>query len=407
MQILKINSLNFPLNISAQTRFIPDFFLVKTYLPVFGHMFSCAKIFSFPFLLQFVAVQKGLQCIEAAYRKRVLTTYDQALLAYTFSLVQYKEKREFFINELSKKAKKAERISMEGSSSFYYPQSSSANIETTSYGLLALLSKPRLTSEELSSASQVVQWVAKQQNSYGGFSSTKDTVVALQALTLFQRLTYSKNRQNLVQISSDKAFNMAFEVNEENRLLLQQFPLSEIQKNYTVDVSGDGCVYMQTTLKYNILLPKKSSGFSLSVNTANAFCRGLFDAKFDLVVSASYSGRHISSNMAIIDVKMLSGFVPDKSSVEKVTQKEIQFSFSIEQDALVSNIKPASVQLYDYYATGKNFTSFECHHILHLIIHKPIIAFSTDVIVSLFENFACYLVFLNFAYHLIQSTSEF
>ncbi|XP_026236336.1 ovostatin-like [Urocitellus parryii] len=335
--------------------------------------------------VSFVAVQKGLQCIEAAYRKRVLTTYDQALLAYTFSLVQYKEKREFFINELSKKAKKAggsvyweleERISMEGSSSFYYPQSSSANIETTSYGLLALLSKPRLTSEELSSASQVVQWVAKQQNSYGGFSSTKDTVVALQALTLFQRLTYSKNRQNLVQISSDKAFNMAFEVNEENRLLLQQFPLSEIQKNYTVDVSGDGCVYMQTTLKYNILLPKKSSGFSLSVNTANAFCRGLFDAKFDLVVSASYSGRHISSNMAIIDVKMLSGFVPDKSSVEKlqedgkvqrieiktthvffylenVTQKEIQFSFSIEQDALVSNIKPASVQLYDYYATDE------------------------------------------------------
>nr|XP_040136936.1 ovostatin-like [Ictidomys tridecemlineatus] len=79
---------------------------------------------------------------------------------------------------------------------------------------------------------------------------------------------------------------MAFQVNEENRLLLQQIPLPEIQKNYTVDVSGEGCVYMQTTLKYNILLLKKSSGFSLSVNTANAFCRGLFDSKFDLVVSA-------------------------------------------------------------------------------------------------------------------------
>lgn len=42
----------------------------------------------------------------------------------------------------------------------------------------------------------------------------------------------------------------------------------------------------------------------------------------------------------------------------QVTQKEIQFSFSIEQEALVSNIKAASVQLYDYYATGKDFTSF-------------------------------------------------
>jgi hypothetical protein len=40
----------------------------------------------------------------------------------------------------------------------------------------------------------------------------------------------------------------------------------------------------------------------------------------------------------------------------QVTRKEIQFSFSVEQDAPVSNIKPASVQLYDYYATGKNVT---------------------------------------------------
>nr|XP_020030548.1 ovostatin-like [Castor canadensis] len=333
--------------------------------------------------VSFVAIQKGLQCIEAVYRQRAMTTYDQALLAYTFSLVNDKDKREYFFNELSKKAKKAgdslywgleERVSLEESSSFFYPRASSANIETTSYVLLALLSKPRLALEELSYASQIVHWVAKQQNSWGGFSSTKDTVVALQALTLFQRLTFSKNRQNLVQIFSDKVFSKAFQVNDENRLLLQQIPLPTTKEIYTVQVDGNGCVYVQTTMRYNILLPKKSSGFSLSVNTANVFCRGLFDAKFDLIISASYSGRRNSSNMAVIDVKMLSGFGPDRSSVQKlqqdgkvqrveikathvffyldnVTRKEIQFSFSVEQDAPVSNIKPASVQLYDYYAT--------------------------------------------------------
>lgn len=65
---------------------------------------------------------------------------------------------------------------MEGSSSFYYPQASSADIEMTCYGLLALLFKPQLTSEELSYASQIVHWVAKQQNSRGGFFSTKVTL---------------------------------------------------------------------------------------------------------------------------------------------------------------------------------------------------------------------------------------
>lgn len=63
------------------------------------------------------------------------------------------------------------------SSSFYNHWASSANIETNSYILLAFLSKPGLTSEELSYSSQIVQWVAKQQNSRGGFSSTKVTYI--------------------------------------------------------------------------------------------------------------------------------------------------------------------------------------------------------------------------------------
>uniref|UniRef100_G3SPT5 Alpha-2-macroglobulin like 1 n=1 Tax=Loxodonta africana TaxID=9785 RepID=G3SPT5_LOXAF len=318
----------------------------------------------------FVAIQNGLQCLEAASRERATTTYEEALLAYTFTLVGSESKREFFINKLKEKAKEVG----ECTGHFLVTSHILTEIEMTSYALLAILSKPQLTSEELSYASQIVQWVAKQQNAYGGFSSTKDTVVALQALTLFQRLTFSKNRRNSVVIYSDQDFHKGFQVNDKNRLLLQQIPLPATNRNYTVEVSGNGCVYVQTTLKYNILLPKKSSGFFLSVTTANAVCRGSFDKKFDLIVSArnSYYGKRNSSNMAIIDVKMLSGFVPDKSSIEKlqrdgkiqrvetktshvffylesVTQEGIQFSFSVEQDALVSNIKPASIQLYDYY----------------------------------------------------------
>ncbi|KAM9230694.1 ovostatin-like [Dugong dugon] len=329
--------------------------------------------------ISLVAIQNGLQCIQAAS-----TTYEQALLAYTFTLVGYEDRREFFINELNKKAKKVggsvywelEKLRSVAGPYSHYRWASSAEIEMTSYVLLAILSKPQLTSEELSYASQIVQWVAKQQNSYGGFSSTKDTVLALQALTVFQRLTFSKNRQNSVLIHSDQAFSAGFQVNDENRLLLQQTPLPTTTRNYTVEVSGNGCVYVQTVLKYNILLPSKSSGFFLSVNTHNAVCRGSFEKKFDLVISASYYGKRSTSNMVIIDVKMLSGYVPDKSSIKKlqrdgkvqqvetktshvffylenVTEKEIQFSFSIEQDVLVSNIKPASVQLYDYYETDE------------------------------------------------------
>uniref|UniRef100_A0A8C3SJ67 Alpha-macroglobulin receptor-binding domain-containing protein n=1 Tax=Chelydra serpentina TaxID=8475 RepID=A0A8C3SJ67_CHESE len=255
----------------------------------------------------------------------------------------------------------------------FYSRAPSAEVEMTSYVLLAVLHKPKRAQKDLTFASQIVQWIIRQQNSNGGFSSTQDTVIALQALADYGAATYSKNGQNTVKISSSKPFEKVFEVNSQNRLLLQQSSLPDVPGNYILEVNGSGCVFVQTTLRYNILLPKKTSGFSLSVQTANASCADSFRTKFDIILSTSYAGKRNISNMAIIDVKMLSGFVPISSSLQKVRNvmqvetkqnhvlfylesvswKTLSFSFSVEQDLLVFNIKPASVLIYDYYETGR------------------------------------------------------
>uniref|UniRef100_A0A674J2B0 Alpha-macroglobulin receptor-binding domain-containing protein n=1 Tax=Terrapene triunguis TaxID=2587831 RepID=A0A674J2B0_9SAUR len=236
----------------------------------------------------------------------------------------------------------------------FYSRAPSAEVEMTSYVLLAVLHKPKRAQKDLTFASQIVQWIIRQQNSNGGFSSTQDTVIALQALADYGAATYSENGQNTVKISSSKPFEKVFEVNSQNRLLLQQSSLPDVPGNYILEVNGNGCVFVQTTLRYNILLPNKTSGFSLSVQTANASCADSFRAKFDIVLSTSYAGKRNISNMAIIDVKMLSGFVPVSSSLQKVSRKTISFSFSVEQDLPVSNIKPASVLIYDYYETDEH-----------------------------------------------------
>lgn len=75
--------------------------------------------------------------------------------------------------------------------------------------------------------------------------SFQDTVVALQALTLFQTLTFSKNRHNSVQIFSDRSFNRSFLVNDENRLVPLEILMPEPSGQFTVKVSGNGCVYVQ------------------------------------------------------------------------------------------------------------------------------------------------------------------
>uniref|UniRef100_A0A8C8WQ15 Alpha-macroglobulin receptor-binding domain-containing protein n=2 Tax=Panthera TaxID=9688 RepID=A0A8C8WQ15_PANLE len=83
--------------------------------------------------------------------------------------------------------------------------------------------------------------------------------------------------------------------------------------------------------------------------------------------------------MALVDVKMLSGFTPVMASIEElenngqVMKTEVKndhvlfylesvfstvnsFTFSVEQSNLVSNIQPAPVMVYDYYEKGRQAT---------------------------------------------------
>ncbi|NXU42734.1 OVOS protein, partial [Drymodes brunneopygia] len=330
-------------------------------------------------------IRSGMNCLETAFNNGVHNLYNQALLAYVFGLAGREERRQFFLQQLDGAAVRAggsvhwQRENKPAGERFsdFYSRAPSAEIEMTSYVLLALLNRTKLTPEDLSYISRIVYWLIKQQNPYGGFSSTQDTVVALQALAQYGYLTFSKKNLNTVKVHFMETPSKIFQVNDKNRFLLQQASLPTIPGNYSVEVNGTGCVYLQTTLRYNIHLPKKTAGFSLSVRTANVSCSGNYPPKFDLVLSASYTGNRNVSNMAIIDVKMLSGFVPEESSLkklryensvvdrvdiknnhvlfylQKVSQKETSFSFSVEQSLPVSDIKPVPVHIYDYYETDE------------------------------------------------------
>uniref|UniRef100_A0A8D0FD68 Ovostatin n=1 Tax=Strix occidentalis caurina TaxID=311401 RepID=A0A8D0FD68_STROC len=267
-------------------------------------------------------VKSGMNCLETAWGNGVHSLYNQALFAYAYGLADKEERYQFFLEKLDKTATRDggsvhwQREKKPPAEHFpvFYSRAASAEIEMTSYVLLALLNKAKLTPEDLSYISRIVRWLVKQQNPYGGFSSSQDTVVALQALAQYGYLTFSKKSLNTVKVNFMDYPSKTFQVNDKNRFLLQQTSLPTIPGNYSVKVNGTGCVYLQTTLRYNVHLPKKVAGFSLSVRPANVSCTSNFPPKFDLVISNfshfSYTGNRKVSNMAIIDVKMLSGFVP-------------------------------------------------------------------------------------------------
>ena len=75
----------------------------------------------------------------------------------------------------------------------YQPQAPSAEVEMTSYVLLAhLMAQPGPTSEDLTLAAGIVSWILKQQNAHGGFSSTQ--VCVCQKLLLRLQGTKALNK---------------------------------------------------------------------------------------------------------------------------------------------------------------------------------------------------------------------
>uniref|UniRef100_A0A8C3TUC0 Alpha-2-macroglobulin n=1 Tax=Catharus ustulatus TaxID=91951 RepID=A0A8C3TUC0_CATUS len=341
-----------------------------------------------PLPVTYSVVRNALFCLETAANQKENHVYTKALLAYAFALAGNREKRKALLDSLETEAVRKDgsvhwqRPGKEPEADLPYARSRapSAEVEMTAYVLLAhLTSQPAPAQEELSFASLIAKWISSQQNPNGGFSSTQDTVVALQALSLYGAATYAKSgAASKVALRSGGDFQQDFQVDPSNRLLLQRVSLPQVPGEYSVEVSGEGCVYLQTSLRYNVQPTQEEAPFMLHVHTIPEACEDSKAHKvFDIGINVSYTGERNVSNMVIVDVKMLSGFVPLKSSVrkleghpvikrtelntnhvllylEKVRMGEtLSFSFTVERDIPVRGLKPAQVKVYDYYETGE------------------------------------------------------
>ncbi|MEQ2186573.1 hypothetical protein GOODEAATRI_029983, partial [Goodea atripinnis] len=121
--------------------------------------------------------------------------------------------------------------------------SASLSVEISSYVLLAKLSTSH-TAEDLGYASSIVRWLTTQQNHYGGFSSTQDTVVALQAMSLYSSLMFSPEGSSTVTVQSPSE-QLTFDVNPENKLLYQEKMLQDVTGKYSLEVKGSACASVQ------------------------------------------------------------------------------------------------------------------------------------------------------------------
>uniref|UniRef100_A0AAQ5ZZ33 Alpha-2-macroglobulin-like n=1 Tax=Amphiprion ocellaris TaxID=80972 RepID=A0AAQ5ZZ33_AMPOC len=318
-------------------------------------------------------VNKSLSCLKESISD-LSNTYTTALMAYVFTLAGDMETRGVLLDHLDK-------VAIKEGGFLHWSQrsaetSTSLSVEISSYVLMAKLSASP-TNEDLGYASGIVRWLTRQQNYYGGFSSTQDTVVALQALALYATLVFSPQGSSTVKVQSPSE-QLTFNVNQDNRLLYQERILQDVTGKFSLEVQGTACASVQISHLYNVPPPAQSSDFIGGLKHLFSYSSSGNITFF--CFHYRYNGKESSTNMVILDIQVLSGFVPDSESLRKVSsyiaklvdrveQKDggvqvyirelpqntaISYTLKFRLDIPVQNLKPALVKIYDYYQPSKS-----------------------------------------------------
>nr|XP_027310791.2 CD109 antigen [Anas platyrhynchos] len=319
-------------------------------------------------------IKSATNYLEDKLQEGISDNYTLALVTYALSCAK------------STKAKEAlsilnERAEHQGEFRFWITPASemsdswqprSIDIELAAYALLSHFHQDRL--EE---GIPIMKWLSQQRNHLGGFSSTQDTVVALQALSLFAALTTAhKTEMNVTVTAPSLKTPEVFSIGTQNRFLLQTKEVPPVQPmTVTVSAEGSGFAVFQLNVIYNtkyadqkLRSVRKQEAFDLNVDVK--------DDKDDmnhltLNVCTRYlgSGAAPSSGMVLMEVGLLSGFsvspdfVPLDNTIKKMeeengkvnlyldTLNETQVCVDIPavRDFKVANIQDASVTIMDYY----------------------------------------------------------
>uniref|UniRef100_A0A8C3LQ55 CD109 antigen n=1 Tax=Chrysolophus pictus TaxID=9089 RepID=A0A8C3LQ55_CHRPC len=320
-------------------------------------------------LLGFQDKERATNFLEDKLKEGISDNYTLALVTYALSWAKSTKAKE----ALSMLNERAER---QGEFRFWITPASeisdswqprSIDIELAAYALLSHFHQDRL--EE---GIPIMKWLSQQRNHLGGFSSTQDTVVALQALSLFAALTSAhKTEMDVTVTATSLEIPEIFSIDTQNRFLLQTKEIPPVQPmTVTVSAEGRGFAVFQLNVIYNtkhtdrsLRSVQKQKAFDLNVDVK--------DDKDDM--------NHLtlnvctSSGMVLMEVGLLSGFsvspdfIPLDNTVKKMekengkvnlyldTLNATQFCMDIPtvRDFKVANIQDASVTVVDYYEPSK------------------------------------------------------
>jgi CD109 antigen len=242
-----------------------------------------------------------------------------------------------------------------------YWQANSVDVEMTSYALLTYVQKGDVVKSLL-----IGKWLVSKQNANGGFSSTQDTVMGLEALASLASMVSAPSGSglNVVCRAGDVQSNF-LTVNKANSLLLQTFEVPSSVSSVEISASGGGNALVQLNVKYNVYEVQNDNGIQLTIDVK---------AKGDDVIVRLCGSwlRERESGMVVLEFSLLTGYAAtnldtlktqtngnlmlienDKQKINlyfnEFTEKPMCFDIILEKVMAVNNIQRAAIVVYSYY----------------------------------------------------------
>uniref|UniRef100_A0A1I8MSQ9 TEP1-F n=1 Tax=Musca domestica TaxID=7370 RepID=A0A1I8MSQ9_MUSDO len=325
------------------------------------------------------AIEKGLKFLDESVDKTD-DVYALSIMALTLQMARHSSATKVLEKLMKFKQMSDDRV--------WWSQSDHNNakdVEITAYVLMAMLE----ANADSKSTKNIFKWLTEQRNERGGFKSTHDTVVGLQALVKYSmkynsianlnvRVKYTAKNHKAESLKSGEIV-----VDSNNVMILQTEELPRNTRAVEIEASGQGNSLLQLSYHYYVVNDENYQHFRIEPKTKMLNPEEMF-----LEICFSYKGEKSAvagaTNMIIMEVNLPSGFTTnDEDSsdlleneiIQRLESKNDETTLVIYFEKLTANVrnclnilankvhdvilhKPASITIYDYYNISRHDTAF-------------------------------------------------
>ena len=188
-----------------------------------------------------------------------------------------------------------------------------AAVETTGYAVLALLERG-----DGINAALAARWLVEQRNAFGGYGSTQDTVVGLQAL-----IGFAANARFDVDMTVELTageWSRLVSINAANADVVQivELPSAELVR---IRATGSGQAVAQVVHRYNMPEVERTAVEMFRIEVDYGADHVAVDDLIDISASVTFTppeGLKVEAGMVVLDVAVPTGFAPVDESVRAV-----------------------------------------------------------------------------------------